>query len=870
MSWHLAQEAATIATTVAFLLLGVGTVASWLRNRDPGRGLLALSIGLFSAIVLLSQVAKLPGVASPWWLTLLNLVLFVGSGYSLLLFRNYYLPYHRSRLWLMSGLTALAVAGSALLDLAAFPGGVRRELQGLEAVLVVAVWVVSVGEPAYRFWKEARRRPPVQRARLRSLSLGFGGLALVLVFAVGVPVLKAVPAMGLAIQLVVLAMVPLLYASFAPPAWLRRQWRASVEDEVARTLDHLLVRGGDRQELAARSLAAAIKLVGAQAGFVEDDDGSILAAQGLSEPDTKVLLAELANSGRRTTIETPRGEATAIQMPLRTAAGAGAFVLFGSPLTSAFATDETERLEQYVTAVSAILQSARARADLEKTNLELASSNRQLEDANRHKSVFLANMSHELRTPLNAIIGFSELLLDDGDGAFDEDTRRDFLDQIHTSGQHLLALINDILDLSKVEAGQMELHPERVALAPLVDGVCETVQPLVRQKEQLMTCAVPPSLELEADPAKLRQMLLNLVSNAIKFTPAGGQISIAASNGGGSVTIAVTDTGIGIAEADQEKVFEEFKQVDAASNRRQQGTGLGLALTKRFVEMHGGAVTLDSRVGEGSTFSLHLPAPAGNAPAWNPAQLDGSGRPVVLVVEDNPQAAQLLGRHLERGGFAMAWAQDGRQAIAIAHELKPAAITLDILLPEVDGWEVLSELRRDPATHDIPVVVVSVVDDTALGRALGATDYLVKPVDGRILIDKLRRYLGTAPNRRILAIDDHETNLDLLEAIVEPAGFDFIRAGGGREGIDKARSCTPGLVLLDLVMPDVDGFDVVEALRADPGTSGIPILVITSKDLSSQDKALLNGQVAAILRRDSTAGADLLEWLNRTVQVATA
>ncbi|MHB8590330.1 MAG: response regulator [Candidatus Dormibacteraceae bacterium] len=506
----------------------------------------------------------------------------------------------------------------------------------------------------------------------------------------------------------------------------------------------------------------------------------------------------------------------------------------------------------------------------------LRESGAKLDLANRHKTVFLANMSHELRTPLNAILGFSQLLIDDQTGRIDAQTRLRFLDQINSGGQHLLGLINDILDLSKVEAGQMDLHPATTGLAETIDVVLTTVQPLAAKKGVGVTSEASRDLQLVADPGKLKQMLLNLVSNGIKFTPSGGQVTIAARRVESMIEIGVSDTGIGMSEAELQLIFHEFRQLDQGSDRQQEGTGLGLVLTKRLAELHGGTVSVTSTKGSGSTFTLRLPVgPLVAKPEAAPeASLNGAADltlPLVLVVEDNPQASELLARHLDGGGFRMEFARTGIEALSKARELKPMAITLDILLPEIDGWEVLTRLKQDKATRNIPVVVVSVVDNPRLGRALGALDYFVKPVDKQALLSRLGRYTFTTKvgqeEIRILLVDDEPANLELLESILQPAGFTVLRAAGGQEGVEMARANQPHLILLDLLMPEVTGFDVVAALRGDESTRSIPIMVLTAKDLTEEDRQQLNGQVAAVFERNSLAGAELIGWLHQLVGI---
>jgi len=354
-------------------------------------------------------------------------------------------------------------------------------------------------------------------------------------------------------------------------------------------------------------------------------------------------------------------------------------------------------------------------------------------------------MSHELRTPLNAIIGFSELLLEPGNGHFDPLTQHRFVNQIHVSGKHLLGLINDILDLSKVEAGQMELRLQTVAVEQVVGQVLSTIEPLAGQKRITIRADVASAGDVLADAGKLKQMLLNLASNAIKFTSDDGEVTIAAVRRDTAVEISVADSGIGISEADQAHLFEEFHQIDPGPGRRQQGTGLGLALTRRFAMLHGGEVRVSSQLGKGSVFTLHLryglPFPKNTA---CPDQSRGHITPLVLVVEDDPAAAELLTRQLEGAGFRTHVARTGTDAIAMARELRPAAITLTFS-SRARRVEVMTRLKQDQATSDIPVVVVSVIDNPELGIALGAMDYFVKPIDGKELVKRLSRFNFKTP-----------------------------------------------------------------------------------------------------------------------------
>jgi signal transduction histidine kinase/DNA-binding response OmpR family regulator len=539
-----------------------------------------------------------------------------------------------------------------------------------------------------------------------------------------------------------------------------------------------------------------------------------------------------------------------------------------------FQTEDLRFLALLATQVAPALEAARLHDSLVRVSKELERTNTELKDANRHKSAFLANMSHELRTPLNAAIGFSELLSDAREGQFDEATRKRFLTQILTSGRHLLGLINDVLDLSKVEAGQMVLKLQTVSVAETVEQVARIVEPLLGKKRLQLKADLADAGVLSADAGKLKQMLLNLVSNAIKFTPDGGTVTIAAVRTQDRLELSVADTGIGIAEADQEHLFEEFHQVDTSAGRKPEGTGLGLALTRRFALLHGGDVRVSSEQNKGSVFTITLPlrGPATQqaAPATHPAvgHTKGSG-PLVLLVEDDQAAAELLTRQLGSAGYRTEIARTGREALVKARELQPLAITLDILLPELDGWEVITRLKSDKLTSSIPIFVVSVVENPELGKALGAIDYLVKPVDAKELVRRMRRFThGPSTGQkqaRVLVVDDEQANRDWLTEALEPAGFSVLTASGGREAIRLAKSHHPDLVLLDMMMPEVSGFDVVEALRADAATRETPIMVLTAANLSDADKQKLAGRVSSILSRGSTGTADLVGLIGGVV-----
>ncbi len=845
----------------AFTVLGVAVGVTWVRNRDASAGFLALAIVLLSLVSLLGRLPALFGVSIPL-LPQLNLIAFAGSGYALLRYRAAVIPL--SARWHAAAGGVLAVTTLAVL--VATVAGAPTSFLLWAAVGLLTAWAAVVLESIARFWLVARGLPAVQAWRLRSLSLGFAGIVAVLLLAVGLAGARTSsipPVLQLVIQIAVLAVVPLLYASFAPPAWLRREWR-SAEEEGLRTYMEGLLTDRDVANLNQGALGWAARITGAGGAVSFDSAGGVRGAVGLAG-DAVERLANLVEAlpdgfGRHDIGIGPQAMAV---VPIVAPDGPERLVLVAGPFTPAFGVDELSRVQQFMTAVTAGL-------DRKRLVSELSSANEQLREASDHKSVFLANMSHELRTPLNAIIGFSELMLDARDQQFDAGTQKRFLTQVHSSGKHLLGLINDILDLSKVEAGQMELRLQSVEVESVVVQVLNTVEPLVAQKGIRLEADVSGTGEITADAGKLRQMLLNLVSNAIKFTPEGGTVTLSARLEPTAVEISVADTGIGISKDDQSKIFREFHQVDPGPGRREQGTGLGLALTRRFALLHGGDVTVRSEPGRGSVFTLRLPVHAIAVSDEQARTAPGDTRPLVLVIEDDAGAAELLTRQLQAGGFRTEVLRTGAAAVTRAKALRPAAITLDILLPELDGWEVMSRLKADPETSGIPVVVVSVIDNPDLGIALGALDYFVKPVDGRQLVNRLRR-LKLKPSQKdhastVLVVDDEAVNRQWLTRILEPAGFKVEVASGGQQAIDMAKASPPDLVLLDLMMPGVTGFDVVEALRTDQRTQETPIMILTARHLTDADKRHLNGHVSTILSRGSLGASDLVGLLQQVVE----
>jgi len=527
---------------------------------------------------------------------------------------------------------------------------------------------------------------------------------------------------------------------------------------------------------------------------------------------------------------------------------------------------------------------------LEEQNHELSTARDRAMAANRAKSGFLANMSHELRTPLNAIIGYSEIMLEDIDEVADHQTHAD-LSRIKNAGKHLLTLINDILDLSKIEAGKMGLNLEYFRVDGMIREVLETIEPMAAKNNTSLVLQENEDIGVMlSDITKVRQILFNLISNGIKFSE-HGEVTIdcqrAEVDDKEHVVIKVTDTGIGMSPDDLEKLFEEFFQVDNSNAKKWSGTGLGLVISQRFSQMMGGSISVASELGKGSTFTVTIPintakirfqdSPDGFVvgPKVDPRLVRFAGKAEdierrdkisrVLVIDDDPDVRDLMERYLSREGFEVMSAGSGRDGIENIKAFDPDVITLDVLMPVMDGWSVLSELKNNPETASIPVIMLSMLDELDMSFALGASDYLLKPIKRDVLVDTVLKHIRDKDNATVLVVDDLENNRNMISRTLSSQNINVALACNGIEALESLERSIPELILLDLMMPEMDGFKFSEIVNKDDRFKDIPIVVLTAQELSEDDLERLSGNVERIYEKNETDFESLLIDIQKMV-----
>ncbi len=860
----------TLVVEALFVAVFLRVLAGYLRRRDA---LQRDVVAMFSALAVLFVLAVLRQVAGepPRLLGVAASVLLLGQPFLTLRVVRRVGPVPAAVYWpalagwLVSGVL-VAASGEALGRWA--------------ALAVVGVFVVTEIAAAWFLTRLALARTGAARTRLwlAAAATALFAVAILLIGTTSVDPEAAQRARQAARLLALVSAVGYVLA-FAPPAWARRAWSHHAAYEVVRQLLRAPADAPASQiwqcyaEAVCRATssggAVVLSCTGGDAVMevarvgVPDprDDGGLPDCAGLLGLTGSVSVDEHRHALPAAALTYARaGNFRHItSAPLQLSTGPAVLLLL-SGYRSLFTDDDIQLLGELAAQAAALGQRADLLADRDRLTNELSSSVEALTVASKAKSDFMANMSHELRTPLNAIIGFSDLMGTEPAADGQTTVPTEWIGHVHSSGQHLLNLINEILDLAKVESGTIELHRQPIDLREAVDEVATTLAALSQKKQLNVTVAVPP-LRVDADRTRLRQIITNLVSNAIKFTPEHGQVFLTARRVGHDIAISVADTGPGISEADQQRVFEEFHQV-GDQHHRAGGTGLGLALTRRLVHAHGGRIELQSQLDHGAKFTVYLPA--AETPTTGQTR---SSRGGVLIIEDDPAAAGLLSVQLQRGGYHVAVAGTGEQGLATARVCDPEAILLDIHLPGIDGWQVLAELKRDEHLRHIPVLIVSAHDDAEIGLVLGAVDYFVKPVDRTTLLTWMAQHglIPSTTGRRlsVLAIDDDPHSRQLITATLSAEGIAVVTAAGGVDGLKTARACTFDLIICDLLMPDLDGFDVIAALHNDPATHGVPVVVLSAHTLSDADKTRLSGKVIAITGK--TGDADGLMELVTTI-----
>jgi PAS domain S-box-containing protein len=505
--------------------------------------------------------------------------------------------------------------------------------------------------------------------------------------------------------------------------------------------------------------------------------------------------------------------------------------------------------------------------ELQAQNTRITSKSIEVEEANRLKSEFLSNMSHELRTPLNSIMALSNVLIAQSKGKLN-DEENTYLEIIERNGRNLLKLINDILDLSKIEAGKIDLSVKPINMELLLKVTSENIRPIAQKKGLNITLDVSAGIPLvETDESRLQQILTNIIGNAVKFTETGG-VTISAGHDNSNMWIDIKDTGIGISRSELPHIFDKFRQVDGSSSRSFEGTGLGLSIVYELVNIIGGDITVDSIFGAGSVFKITLPLKwkgeifKNEAEVFTPATIVADKR-TALVVDDDPRVVREICTYLEELGFNAIGTTVATEAVSLAEKYKPFVITLDVVMPELDGWEVLQRLKKNEKTKDIPVIIVSVSTDKETGYVLGAVGYVTKPIDKEKLLVEIRGLNTNVVD--VMVVDDSEIDRNLTSDILDKDGINVIKANGGAECIELLKIKIPDILVLDLMMPEIDGFQVLDYIRSNKETHDLPVVIVTAKDLSAKEKFILSGKVSSILQKSGKRTNDVFDEIKRII-----
>jgi PAS domain S-box-containing protein len=628
---------------------------------------------------------------------------------------------------------------------------------------------------------------------------------------------------------------------------------ARIDMELSQDVVH------QRVELGARHLAA-------QVAFTRE---TILSGNAAESSVGDVFTDELVQGGMK----------TIVAMPLIVQGELQGILELPSIKEKDFLADDLEILAMVGNELAGGMSRRRLTDELRTKNLELESQTQKALEASDTLKKFLATFSHELRSPLNSIIGFSELI----SNQFNElppESVQEFMLNINSSGKHLQQIINDILDLSKIEAGKLDLHIASYPVSYFRESVERVLSAAIKEKSIRLNFGFSPEFEeIVVDQTRFKQILINLVSNAIKFSHPEGEVAIASERVGNDLQFTVRDRGIGIRPEEVQLLFKPFRQAASGREMSRQGMGLGLAITKKLVELHGGSIWIDSEWDKGTTITFRIPMiiDATSEKILQAGMLldalqrenytkDPNIKPLALIVEDSPQASDLLRMYIESAGYRVEVAHNGEEAIDMAKRLHPNVITLDLMLPVKDGWQVLKELKRHPLCKQIPIIIVSIVDEKNLGFSLGAVDYFVKPVNKAELLQAIERVhlLPRSDEKRssVLVIDDDRAATDLVQVILENEGYRVLKAFQGKDGVEIASREHPDLIILDLIMPEMSGFNVAYQLKHIPATRAIPIIVLTSMEVDEEAQAQMGSYVTGIMSKSSFTKRDLLKEIS--------